>query len=131
MPFRQVLTGSMNEACSKETPSGILTTPLRDDPIHYADVFGEAAAAGLESCGRADLLIGGALGINLVAAVIAFAARDVVEDHYAVAGLEIVDAAPTAATVPAVSWPKMRGRSASRWRSSLNPCRRYHRYGCG
>ena len=60
---------------------------LLDDPIHDADVFGEASAGGLESGGASDLLVGGALGEGLVAAVVTLAAGDVMEDHDAIAGL--------------------------------------------
>ncbi len=61
-----------------------------DDPVHDADVFGKAAAGGLESRGTADLFISGALGEGLVLAVETLAAWDVVEDHNPVAGAVVL-----------------------------------------
>ena len=65
---------------------------LLGDPIHDADVFGKSSAGGLETGGASDFFIGFALGKSFIATVIAFAARDVMEDHDAVSGLPIVDA---------------------------------------
>src|SRR5207302_9547751 len=62
------------------------------DPIHHANIFGEAASGRLKTCRAAHLLIGGTLGKSLVTAVIAFAARDMVKDNNAVSRLEILDA---------------------------------------
>src|SRR5262249_1903697 len=55
---------------------------LLHDPIHHANVLGEAAAAGLVAGGHAHLLVGRALGKNLALAVVAFAAGNVMEDHH-------------------------------------------------
>ena len=89
MPFMQVFTGSMNDACSNETPSGMRTTPFRaNDPVHHPNVLGKSAAAGLIPGGCADFLVGRTLGENLVPAVIAIAAGDVMEDHHPVADSE-------------------------------------------
>ena len=85
----QVLTGSTKQACSNETPSGIRTVPLLDNPVHDADIFRETAAGRLKSGGAADFLVGGALGEGLVTAVVALAAGDVVEDYDAIAGREL------------------------------------------
>src|SRR5262249_7526862 len=55
------------------------------DPVHHADVLGEAPAAGLKTGSRAHFLIDRTLGENLLAAVIALTAGNMVEDHDAVA----------------------------------------------
>ena len=65
---------------------------LPNDPVHHPYVFGETAAGGLESGGAADFFVGGALGEGFVAAVVALAAGDVVEDDDAIARMEIGDA---------------------------------------
>ena len=62
---------------------------MLDDPVHDANVFGKAAAGGLESGGAADLLVGGALRESFVAAVIALAARDMVENYDAISGMKV------------------------------------------
>src|ERR1035438_4241346 len=61
---------------------------LIDDPIHDADVLGEASTRGFEAGSASDLFVGGALGEGLVAAVVTVAAGDVMKDYDAVAGLE-------------------------------------------
>jgi hypothetical protein len=56
-----------------------------DDPVHDADVLGEAAAGGFKAGGNAHLFVDGALGVELAFAVEAFAAGDVVEGDDAIA----------------------------------------------
>src|SRR5882724_9216646 len=65
---------------------------LRDNPIHHADVLGESSTSGFEACCATYFFIGLALGKGFVAAVITFAARNVVEDHHSITGIPIVDA---------------------------------------
>ena len=62
------------------------------NPIHHAHVLGKPPAGRLEACGTTDLSISWTLSKRLVAAVVALTARDVMEDHHPVAGLEILDA---------------------------------------
>jgi hypothetical protein len=59
-----------------------------DDPIHHANILGEAPATGFVACRRPNFLVGRTLGKHLVPAVIAVAARDVMEDHHPVANPE-------------------------------------------
>ena len=63
-----------------------------DDPGHDADIFGKAAAGGLEAGGHADALVVIALRGGLFAAVITAAAGGVVEDHDAVVDFKALDA---------------------------------------
>jgi len=70
---------------------GDFYSALVDDPIHDADVFGETAAGGLEASGASNSFVGGALGEGLMAAVVALAAGNVMEDYDAVAGSEAGD----------------------------------------
>src|SRR5947209_1319754 len=61
------------------------------DPIHHPDVFGESSAAGLVARGNPDFLISRALREDFALAVVTLAARDVMEDHHALADLETGD----------------------------------------
>ena len=80
-PLRTVLTGSTKAACSKGTPSGMRHhAAVVDDEVHDADVLGKAAAGGLEARGDAGLLVERALRRGALAAVVALAAGNVVED---------------------------------------------------
>ncbi len=91
----------------------------RHDPIHHSNVFREAAATGLESGGRADLLIGWALREDLMPAVVTIAAWDVMEDHHPVAELKLRHAFAELRLLH--RWFHVRrcaGPSASRWQSS-------------
>ena len=63
-----------------------------DDPVHDANVLRKSAAGRLISRRYADLFINRALGVQFVAAVEAFQARNMVEDDHAVAGRVIADA---------------------------------------
>jgi len=63
-----------------------------NNPVHDANVLGEAAAGRLEAGGATDFFVGRALGESLVLAVETLAARNVVEDHDAVAGAKVADA---------------------------------------
>jgi hypothetical protein len=65
---------------------------LVDDPIHDPDVFGESAAGRLETRCASDFFVRGALGEGLVAAVVALAAGDVVENYDPIAGSKAGDA---------------------------------------
>ena len=56
MPFMQVLTGSMKRSLLEGNTIGNTNLPFSDDPVHHADVFGEAAAAGLEAGGAPTFL---------------------------------------------------------------------------
>jgi len=47
---------------------------VADDPVHDADVLGEAAAGGFKACGNAGGLVDGALRVGLLAAVVTVAA---------------------------------------------------------
>ena len=85
------------------------TPPIGDDKVQDANVLGKAAARRFESGSCASLLVERALRGSVFAAVVAFAAGNVVEAHHAVADGELVTPSPTAATTPAISWPKMRG----------------------
>ena len=80
-----------------------------DQEIHHADVLCKAAAGRLETGRGAGLFIERALRGSLLAAVVALPAGYVMEAHDAVADGKIVTPAPTSATTPAISWPKMRG----------------------
>ena len=82
----------MKAACSKGIVVGNFDQAAADDPVHDADVLGEAAAGGSEACGAADLLVDLALREGLLAAVVAVAAGDVVIGHDAVADGEVGDA---------------------------------------
>ena len=62
------------------------------NPVHHADVLGEAAAGGRKAGGASDLLVDLALREGLLAAVVALAARNVVVRHHAVADCEAADA---------------------------------------
>src|SRR5262249_24350701 len=55
--------------------------PLLNNPVHYADELGKAAARGLKTCCTAHLLVRLKLGKSFVTAVVTIAARNVVEDH--------------------------------------------------
>src|SRR5262249_26980041 len=68
---------------------GNLHQPASYDPIHRPNVFRKAAAARLKSGCDADFLVHGTLGEDLVPAVIALPARDVMEDHDAVSDLKV------------------------------------------
>src|SRR5260221_11413994 len=71
---------------------GNLHYPLAYDPTHHADVLGKTAAAGRKTRRGADLFVDRALRKDFFAAVVTFAAGDVVEHHYAIADGEIVHA---------------------------------------
>ena len=66
---------------------GNCSTPY--DPIHDANVFGEAPSGRLESGRATNLLVSLALSKCFVATVIALAAWNVMEDHDSIAGLEL------------------------------------------
>ena len=95
---------------------GNLDGALLDDPIHHANVFGETSAGRLESGSASHLLIGWALGEGLVPAVVTLAARDVMKDHNAVAGLEL-SARPRRRRRPRLRFHGRRcgARNAIRW----------------
>src|SRR5208282_1763107 len=63
--------------------------PAFDDPWHRANVLGEAAAIGVETCRQPDFLVSRALREKFPLAVEAVAARNVVEADDAIAGLEL------------------------------------------
>src|SRR5258708_755113 len=63
-----------------------------NNPVHYADVLGKAAARRLKSGSAAHFLIRFALGKSFVQAVITSAAGDMVKHHDAVARRELGDA---------------------------------------
>jgi hypothetical protein len=65
---------------------------VRNNPIHDANVLGEAPARRLESGGTADFLVGRALGKSLILTVETLSTRDVMEDHDAIAGAVVADA---------------------------------------
>src|SRR5271165_6913535 len=67
---------------------------LANDPFHHPNVLGETAAAGFVAGGRAHLLIGGTLGEHLVSAVIAVAARNVMENHHPVPNVKFRNIVP-------------------------------------
>src|SRR5262249_5945264 len=73
---------------------GDLDQTALDDPIHHPDVFGETAARGLVADRHAYLLVGRTLGEDLAHTIETFAARNVMEHHYTVAGLETCHASP-------------------------------------
>ncbi len=58
------------------------------NPVHHADVLGEAAAGRRKARGASYLLVDLALREGLLAAVVAFAAGDVMVRHHAVADCE-------------------------------------------
>src|SRR5438477_10529205 len=92
---------------------------MLNDPIHDADVFGETAAGRLKSGGTADLLVGRALGKGLVLAVKTLAARDVMEDHHAVAGAIVLDAFSGCSDYAGGFMPKDAGRGMRTGRNFL------------
>ena len=56
-----------------------------DNPVHHADILRKSAARGLIAGRDADLLVDRALGVELVPAIEAFPARDVMEDDDTIA----------------------------------------------
>ncbi len=65
-----------------------------DDPVHHADILRKSAAGRFVARRYADLFVHGALSVELVAAIEAFEARDVVKGDDAVAGEEIANTRP-------------------------------------
>jgi len=55
---------------------------VADDPVHYADVFGESAAGGFESSRDAYAFVQRTLRVGVLAAVVTIPARHMVEDHH-------------------------------------------------
>ncbi len=62
------------------------------NPVHYANVLGEASAGGREAGSASHLLVDLTLREGLLAAVVALAAGDVVVRHHAVADRKAADA---------------------------------------
>ena len=87
--FRQVLTGSMNAACSKEMSSGSLMSPPSTIQGITRMYSANPPPAAVNPAVVPTLLIGLALREGLLAAVETFAAGDVMEGHHTVADCEL------------------------------------------
>ena len=87
-PFRQVFTGSTQQAWSKLTPSGMRSTPRSDNPIHRADILRKAAPGRLVSRRDADSLINRTLRIEAALAVETIAAGNMMKNDDAIARAE-------------------------------------------
>src|SRR6185312_12604238 len=66
-----------------------LDDTLPDNPVHGANIFCESTAAGFKAGRGANLLVNRALGKDFMTAVVAFAARNMMENHHAIASFEI------------------------------------------
>src|SRR5579884_253783 len=76
----------LHERCPLEADAlGDLLHPAFHDPVHHAYELGETAARGLESRRDSDLLVHRALRVQLVPAVEAAQARDVMERDHSIA----------------------------------------------
>src|ERR1035437_4113995 len=82
--FRHVFSGSTRVARSKETPSGILSTPRSTIQSITRTYCANPPPAG-SNRRDADFLVHRALGVNLAPAVEALQAGDVMKCHHAVA----------------------------------------------
>ncbi len=89
--------------------SGTFTRPASHDPVHHPDVLGKPTARRRKPAVVPTFLYVSHCANVCFAAVEARAARDVVKRHHAVAHGKLRHPSPTAATVPAISWPNTRG----------------------